>query len=392
MNLNQFYDGNSDAELLKSLEGNEQVNQEELSKAMNRAGLVQKQITVHSKNGDYQAMKWVKASDDKKLQNTRPQKHEEQKTHNNHHKHKGFEVIGKGFLYMEPGNNNYLTLEEVVNKYNNADNRKNYKTLNSFIKSNFFVSDGNSNTVDFYKVNGEYTEQRIKDVHDVIIQKIIDKCPVPPKGEKPICFLYGGGSASGKSTVVNKVVTPLKEELGYDFGKVDADSIKEQLPEHNMFVKQDIDLAAAREHRESADITNKAISRLIDEGRTFAYDGTMSNFSKYADIIKRLNDKGYEVRIVAVDIPVNEALKRAALRERKIPDSIVKETHAAFSKNFIRIINECDVDSVCLYDNSQPEGEEPTMILDSETDDFIGNQELYERFLKKGGYNVKDFN
>ena len=43
-----------------------QYNSEELSKAMNRAGLVQKEVTVHTKNGTYTRVQWANASDDEK--------------------------------------------------------------------------------------------------------------------------------------------------------------------------------------------------------------------------------------------------------------------------------------------------------------------------------------
>lgn len=61
--LNQFINSGADEELIKSLptEG----IPEHFIKSMNRAGLVQKQVTVHGKNGDYQAMKWVRTTDDK---------------------------------------------------------------------------------------------------------------------------------------------------------------------------------------------------------------------------------------------------------------------------------------------------------------------------------------
>ena len=63
MALNKFVNNGSDDGLISSLptEG----IPEYFIKSMNRAGLVQKQVTVHGKNGDYQAMKWVRASDDK---------------------------------------------------------------------------------------------------------------------------------------------------------------------------------------------------------------------------------------------------------------------------------------------------------------------------------------
>lgn len=357
---------------------------EQLSK-----GYHMEQVTVHGKHGDYLAMR-RKGTNRQPLVNYYKQQHskkDDARTTRSHSNPKSFNVVGEDFRYMsfnQPGS--VKTLQDVVGEFHDSGASSQYSSLNDFIKANYFVSDGNTNTQQCYKVDGKYTPERLSSVHEPIIQSYVEQCPVPPEGQKPICFLYGGGSASGKSSVVSTVATPIMEAIGYTFGKVDSDDIKEKLPEHQMFMEQNATMAAFREHKESSDITNETIERLISDGRTFAYDGTMSSFSKYKGFIEKMNDKGYEIRVIAVDIPVEEAKKRAAQRKRKIPEDIVVNTHSAFSRNFIRIIEELDIDAFCLYDNSQPEGEKPTMILDSESPDVVGDQTLYERFMKKGGY------
>ena len=67
--LNQFINNSSDEELLKSLVGDEvHVDQEELEKAMNKAGLVQKEVQVHTQHGVHTRKQWVKASDEQPKQ------------------------------------------------------------------------------------------------------------------------------------------------------------------------------------------------------------------------------------------------------------------------------------------------------------------------------------
>jgi hypothetical protein len=56
-----FVNNGTDEAILKSMPT--ENCSDDLVKAMNKAGLVQKQITVHGKNGDYQTMKWVRASE-----------------------------------------------------------------------------------------------------------------------------------------------------------------------------------------------------------------------------------------------------------------------------------------------------------------------------------------
>lgn len=66
MKLNEFYAGSADEELLKSLsQENKIIDEEELNKAMNKAGLVQKEVQVRGKNGQtFTRKQWVKASED----------------------------------------------------------------------------------------------------------------------------------------------------------------------------------------------------------------------------------------------------------------------------------------------------------------------------------------
>lgn len=62
-----FKQGDSDERILKSMDSDEfhQYNSEELSKAMNRSGLVQKEVQVKGKNGQtFTRKQWVKASED----------------------------------------------------------------------------------------------------------------------------------------------------------------------------------------------------------------------------------------------------------------------------------------------------------------------------------------
>lgn len=67
LNVN-FINSGSDEALLKAMSKDEyrEYDQDELEKAMNRQGLVQKEVTVHTKNGTHTRMQWVKASKDEK--------------------------------------------------------------------------------------------------------------------------------------------------------------------------------------------------------------------------------------------------------------------------------------------------------------------------------------
>lgn len=62
--MNQFVNGGSDEELLKSLANDpDYAESEELAKALKKEGLVQVQTTVNGKHGTYMRMQWKRASD-----------------------------------------------------------------------------------------------------------------------------------------------------------------------------------------------------------------------------------------------------------------------------------------------------------------------------------------
>lgn len=359
--LNNFVNDGTDEKLVKS--------------AMAMAMPVQ--VTVHGKHGDYRAIRYKKTQESKAPTKPEKSRFAEGKDLTSN--------INPSYSYMAFDNSQTYTLEHIVHKYHGSEFlRKKYKSLNSFIKECYFVSTGRNTTADCYrKSNGEYQSRRVKQVHDRIIRDICNEGDKPPKDVKPVCFLYGGGSGSGKSSVVSVAVEPSIQKTGLKFAQVDCDSIKAKLPEHAMFFEQDPDSTAFREHKESSDICKKTIDALIEQGRCFCYDGTMSDFEKYKGIVSKLRKKGYEIHIVATDVPVETAIERGKARERQIPDYIFQKTHKGFAEAFPEI-SELDVDSVSLYDNSQPFGESPTLVMSN--DGGIRNKELWDRFLRKGNH------
>lgn len=264
-------------------------------------------------------------------------------------------------------------------------------SLEEFKKNNFISSvTKNANgklvgnfTSDYFQQDGSYTKER-EQLHDSIVQKIVQSADKPPYGFKPVAFLYGGGSASGKSSVINKIVKPQIEEMGMRFGVVDADAIKGELPEYKHLIGEDSTTAAFRVHEESSDISKKALDALIADGRNFCYDGTMKNFKKYDQLIDTLKAKGYDIILVGADVPTSVAIQRSDMRAkhtgRKVPHDIIKGSHRGFADAFPRLIGKAD--RYYLFDNSGESGQEKPIITSNGTEEYI-NPQLWERFKEK---------
>ena len=285
--------------------------------------------------------------------------------------------------FIKNNNESHSFTEEEVIQYYNTHVTDPHVSFDSFVRQTFLDSDGYCETMHVYKQqNGEYIPSRQK-LHQSIIKNIVDSADTPAEGEKPVCFLFGGGSASGKSSVVNPIMKDTVADLGVNFARVDSDEIKKSIPEYQSFQEQNPDKAAYRVHNESSDIANAANDALIAAGKCFAFDGTMKNEAKYVDLIERLKAAGYTICIIGVDIPTQEAIsraeKRAKLENRSVPLGIIKGSHGGFADTFPKIKDL--VDKYQLYDNSQAEGQPATLICDKSG---VKNEELWQRFLKKG--------
>ena len=346
-----------------------------LSKSIDKSKLVQKDVIVNGKHGTHIRKQWVNPYLSKPASHKPAEKKPSAQP-------KKSSLINEAYLYLPNGSKSHKTLEQVVDDFHNYKGKTKYDSLDEFVKDNYFVSTGKNTTVDVYRESiGRYKKERFDSVHKPIIQKILDSGDTP-KSRKPICLLYGGGSGSGKSSVADKwIAEPLMKEIGLNFAKVDCDAIKEQLPEHKMFYEQDRTTTALREHRESSDIANTAIDELIKRSKCFRYDGTMSDYDKYNNLIGKLKKNGYEVHIIATDIPVEMALERASGRDRVVDEHVVRRIHRQFGESFLDIAMIEGVDSFRLYDNSQPQGQNPTLVAD-DVNGVIDNS-LWLRFLNK---------
>jgi|GEM_PF-2288014 len=218
---------------------------------------------------------------------------------------------------------------------------------------------------------GIYTSERFKK-HGEIVDKLLASCPLPKAGERPKAILLMGGAASGKSTVVKKYLIPKYGEGA--FGVLNADDIKEEIPEYDQYTKQDVETAASRVHEESSDISKKALKEITTQGRNFIYDAVLGNPKKAEKIINDLKALGYDVELVGVTVDTEQAWNRAVKRAfgeddkedgsgRYVPDGPFFEGHRGVVDTFKDIKSK--VDDFVLFDNNVSWGEDPILIEDS---------------------------
>lgn len=226
-------------------------------------------------------------------------------------------------------------------------------------------------TRDVHLENGNYYGYR-ETLHESILNQALKKGET---SKKPIAVLVGGGTASGKSTVLNKEIMPIFQENKVKVVMIDADDFKNQLPEYGSFKRKNTKSAAFRVHEESADLTEIAIDRSIKQKKNLIFDGTMKNKPKYKKLMKRLRKNGYKVSIVVVIVPVEIAKQRARERAKRtgrfVPMSVVEKSHAGVPATFKAIKK--DADNYVVYDTTD------TTVKIAEND-IIYNKQKYKKF------------
>jgi predicted ABC-type ATPase len=190
--------------------------------------------------------------------------------------------------------------------------------------------------------------------------------------EHPIATFLGGGPASGKSTMMNKP--------GEDTVNVAADEIKPKLPGYK-------EHGAAAVHAESSAVASEIQHQAIEHRYNFTLDGTgNSTYAKMERRVQAAKQSGYTTEAKYITVDTDEAVHREALRRaetgRGVPETVVREKHAAVSDIFKQAIDNDLFDQAELWDNN---GTEPTLIGRKELGGkwTVSDQAAWQRFLDK---------
>lgn len=214
-------------------------------------------------------------------------------------------------------------------------------------------------------------------MHRRIVREVLASGNPPPH-----VTILGGGGGAGKSTIVRK----------YDLGKgqavVNADDIKEKIPEYNQLVKAGDMSAAAFVHEESSKIAKDVQAEARQHGVGLLLDQVGSNPAKVTAQVRQFVRAGYtDIDAVYVTVPTQVAVDRAQARAqrsgRAVPEAILRAAHRDVSRGFEEIAALPELRDVKLYDNT---GAEPVLIASGGRGAplVIHDRALYDQFLAKG--------
>lgn len=207
-------------------------------------------------------------------------------------------------------------------------------------------------------------------------------------GSTPVAVFTLGGSGAGKGTVLKML--KMQKPLFSNIVTVDSDDFKMKTfkEDFEVYNKQLPGSAARRLHDESSDLAEEVVDGIIEANNDYLKDGTFKSYDKAMKEIMKAKKRGYEVHIVGVTIPVEEALKRAKARAertgREIKPDVIIAAHKGSTETFLKLLGTRIVNSMKLYDNTTVP---PTLIYDNSTGGFpVKDKVKFEQFKSK-----KDF-
>jgi hypothetical protein len=279
-------------------------------------------------------------------------------------------------------------------------------------------------TVDLYSKIDPATGQRVWDrsrqqLHERIItaymkkrkideatgKPVLDYNPdaedLQPHADGPSVVFSGGGYAAGKGGVLK--ILAARGEMPPDSFTLDPDQIKAELPEFQAMIGTDPE-ANMHVYREAWAIAQEIQARALDRKLNIVVDG-ISNTSpeEMGQRARAFTSRGYSARAVYVDIPTEEALKRAANRainakedsdRRMIPEVIMRSVHRDVAATVPALPGYLDDHQVPLalevWDNDQGKDENgqfrppvPFFKYEGGKREVV-DQALWDRFVAKG--------
>lgn len=212
--------------------------------------------------------------------------------------------------------------------------------LEKIKKEIIYRSKGQINTIDIFQNNQNWTDEREK-LHNEIINNFIKNIydlsnflnkEVNPKNDK-CYYLMRGNSASGKSTLIKKMI--LKDHPEYLNGVINPDIIKSFLQEKSC-VFGELKLNNNQVHKEGVKIYEKIIKE-IDKQKDLSliFDKRFDEDYKILELMFNAEEEGKKIRLYDIDCPLELSLIR--ILSRKTYQKNARPTFSNLAETFINI-------------------------------------------------------
>jgi hypothetical protein len=263
-------------------------------------------------------------------------------------------------------------------------------------------------------------DQSRRELHERIITAFLKKRVIDPETGKPTLdfspeaedlqshpdgpqvMFSGGGYAAGKGSVLK--ILGARDELPPDSFTLDPDQIKAELPEFQEMIGSDPE-ANMHVYQEAWAISQEIQARAMERKLNIVVDGISDTSpDEMGERARAFTARGYKAKAVYVDIPTDEAMKRAANRainakedsdRRMIPEIIMRSVHRDVASTVPALFGYLDEHDIPLdvevWDNNAGKDSvtgqflPPRQVLtfvDGKKE--IIDQELWDAFVAKG--------
>lgn len=152
-------------------------------------------------------------------------------------------------------------------------------------------------------------------------------------GRAQIVFA-GGGYGSGKTTVLNSLTQAGQLPRHH----VGVDVFKPLIPEYNLIKAVADGRASLTVQKECQELASALFEQLVEEGRSFIWDSSMSNQQATEVRIQQARERGYELTMIAVltplEVATRQAMHRARLSRRFPHPDFLPKSHVGFRQAF----------------------------------------------------------
>lgn len=203
---------------------------------------------------------------------------------------------------------------------------------------------------------GHWKKERVEKVHKPIIRKYLNK--VKQISDTPTVTLMMGAPANGKGTVRKYLVEQgeLNDDIVVDPDDIKTEELKDDFERYRKIYSKG---AARKVHKEGSYIADKIKEGLSNLGADFILGKTFVDYDKLLKTVRDFGELGYNVKIVAVQLPdINEAIRRMESRGKRtgryVPHEFMRKAYKKFPNTFEKFIKNIpgNVVSIQRFDTS----------------------------------------
>ncbi len=160
--------------------------------------------------------------------------------------------------------------------------------------------------------------------------------------DNPEAIIFLGCAGSGKTTRIEDMLCQTDKK----FVRIDSDLIMQQMSRYQSLIRFDKNNAAQLVHLDSLRLRAALVDQTARNNMPLIFESTGSNYLILTNLIEKLKNQGYNIKLIRCDVSLEEAKRRVQTRnriqDRVVPDSAVEYSYERAELSFERIKSHVD--------------------------------------------------